>query len=180
MCIAYCVILLLRNTQYSLDGLFLVTPNPDRLDALDRRHDDVTATLQAIARSHQLTMHTLVQGAWALTLSRYSGQRDVLFGETEAVRPAAIDGVESMVGVVTNTLPVRIQVPQERTVLCWLHDLQHHYLDQREYAFTPLKSQGLSRRRRRGNWRRFPDCVSCAWRDTIYKPIGTCRESHRR
>ena len=42
----------------------------------------VTTALQAVARSHQLTLSTLVQGAWSLLLSRYSGAGEVLFGVT--------------------------------------------------------------------------------------------------
>jgi NRPS condensation-like uncharacterized protein len=48
----------------------------------------VTGRLQALARAHRLTLNTLVQGAWALLLSRYSGEEEVLFGATVSGRPA--------------------------------------------------------------------------------------------
>ncbi|RMF26124.1 MAG: non-ribosomal peptide synthetase, partial [Chloroflexi bacterium] len=47
---------------------------------------ETTAALQALARQHQLTLNTLVQGAWALLLSRYSGEDDVVFGATVSGR----------------------------------------------------------------------------------------------
>ena len=84
----------------------------------------MTAALQALARQHQLTINTLVQGAWALLLSRYSGQEDVVFGATVSGRPAALAGVESMVGLFINTLPVRVQVSPEASLLPWLQALQ--------------------------------------------------------
>ena len=57
-----------------------------------------------------LTVNTVVQGAWALLLSRYSGERDVVFGTTVSGRPAELPGVESMVGMFINTVPTRVTV----------------------------------------------------------------------
>ena len=57
-----------------------------------------TAELSAVARRHQLTLNTVVQGAWSILLSRYSGEREVVFGTTVAGRPAELRGVEQMVG----------------------------------------------------------------------------------
>jgi len=55
---------------------------------------------------HQLTLNTLVQGVWALLLSRYSSQKDVVFGATSSGRPVALVGCEYMIGLFINTLPV--------------------------------------------------------------------------
>jgi condensation domain-containing protein len=70
---------------------------------------EATAELQQLARTHQVTLNTVVQGAWALLLSRYSGSEDVVFGTTVSGRPANLAGVEEMVGMFINTLPVRVQ-----------------------------------------------------------------------
>ncbi|MEY3826301.1 MAG: hypothetical protein RLZZ148_1115, partial [Cyanobacteriota bacterium] len=53
-----------------------------------------TEALNALARQQQLTLNNLVQGAWALLLSRYSGEEDVLFGVTVSGRPPELPGVE--------------------------------------------------------------------------------------
>src|SRR5262249_48657620 len=74
---------------------------------------ELTADLQALARSRRLTLSTLIQGAWALLLSRYSGQSDVLFGVTVSGRPPELSGVESMVGMFINVLPLRVPVTEE-------------------------------------------------------------------
>ena len=42
-------------------------------------------------------MSTMVQAAWGLLLSRYSGEKDVVFGVTVSGRPAELVGVEQMV-----------------------------------------------------------------------------------
>ncbi|HEX2091764.1 MAG TPA: amino acid adenylation domain-containing protein, partial [Longimicrobiaceae bacterium] len=97
-----------------------------------------TAALQDFARTHRLTLNTLVQGTWALLLSRYSGEEDVVFGATASGRPAGLEGVEEMVGLFINTLPVRVQLPGEAVVLEWLRGVQERQAVLREFEHTPL------------------------------------------
>ncbi|GAA2097652.1 hypothetical protein GCM10009759_27950 [Kitasatospora saccharophila] len=70
----------------------------------------LTDALRAAARAHRLTLNTLVQGAWGLLLSRLTGRSDVLFGTTVSGRPPELPGVESMIGLFINTVPVRLVV----------------------------------------------------------------------
>ena len=90
-----------------------------------------TARLQALVRSARTTMNVVVQAAWALVLSRYSGQGQVVFGATTSGRPAALAGVEQMVGLFINTLPVVVDVEGDRSVQDWLMAL-HQALVERE------------------------------------------------
>ena len=60
----------------------------------------------------RITPNTLFQGVWALLLSRYSGNADVVFGVTVSGRPPELAGVEEMIGLFINTLPLRIQVDE--------------------------------------------------------------------
>lgn len=104
-----------------------------------------TTALQAIARQHQLTLNTLLQGAWAILLSRYSGESDVVFGATVAGRPPNLPGVESLVGLLINTLPVRVTVSPEMSVVKWLQELQAQQVEARQYEHAPLiQIQGWS------------------------------------
>jgi non-ribosomal peptide synthetase component F len=90
-------------------------------------------------------LNTLVQGAWALVLSRYSGQHDVVFGATVSGRPPELKGVEEMVGVFINTLPVRVKVTLDMPVADWLWRLQKEQLESRQYEYSPLsRVQGWS------------------------------------
>jgi hypothetical protein len=100
--------------------------------------ESVTAALQALAQQHQFTMNTLVQGAWALLLSRYSGEEEVLFGATRACRRSGVAGGETIVGLLINTLPVRIRVSPEMRLLPWLKTLRAQHLAIRPYEHTPL------------------------------------------
>ncbi|WP_328718508.1 amino acid adenylation domain-containing protein [Streptomyces sp. NBC_00247] len=67
-----------------------------------------TGALAALARSRGWTLNTLVQGAWGLVLGRLLGREDVVFGGTVSGRPPELPGVETMVGLLINTLPVRV------------------------------------------------------------------------
>ena len=97
-----------------------------------------TDALRQFARRNQLTLNTIVQGAWALLLSRYSGEDDVVFGATVSGRPAELPGVESMVGLFINTLPVRVRVPSDAALLPWLRELQVDQFEARRFEHTPL------------------------------------------
>ncbi|WP_158839338.1 non-ribosomal peptide synthase/polyketide synthase [Saccharothrix deserti] len=97
----------------------------------------VTA-LDAVARTHGLTVNTLVQGAWALLLARMSGRRDVVFGSTVSGRPAELPGVESMVGMFINTVPTRVSVESEAEVVAWLRRLQEAQSESRQFEHVSL------------------------------------------
>src|SRR4029450_5752398 len=97
-----------------------------------------TSALQSLGRAHRLTLNTLVQAAWALLLSRYSGEEDVMLGATVSGRPAALPGVESMGGLLINNLPVRVQVSHGDLMLPWLKRLQERAIEVRHYEHSPL------------------------------------------
>ncbi len=104
-----------------------------------------TTTLKSFAQQHHLTLATLVQAAWGLLLSRYSGESDVVFGTTVSGRPASLSGVESMVGLFINSLPARLKIPEKTDLLTWLGLLQQEYIEREQYSYTPLVDiQGVS------------------------------------
>ena len=79
-----------------------------------------------------------MQGAWALLLSRYAGEEDVVFGATVSGRPAELRGVEETVGLFINTLPVRVRVDTAATVREWLEAMQEQQVRAREFEYSPL------------------------------------------
>jgi amino acid adenylation domain-containing protein len=106
---------------------------------------EATAKLKSFAQQHHLTLSTLVQAAWALLLSRYSGESDVVFGATVSGRPHNLSGVESMVGLFINTLPVRIKIPETADLLPWLVQLQQEHIEREQYSYSSLVDiQGAS------------------------------------
>ncbi|MFQ5631160.1 MAG: amino acid adenylation domain-containing protein, partial [bacterium] len=107
--------------------------------------DEATRALETMSRTFHLTMNTIVQAAWALMLSRYSGEQDVAFGAIVSGRPADLQDVDAMVGLFINTLPVRIQASSQDRALEWLKKLQTRQAEMRDFEFSPLiKVQGWS------------------------------------
>ncbi|WP_165777511.1 non-ribosomal peptide synthetase [Amycolatopsis antarctica] len=99
---------------------------------------DTSALVKEFARKNRLTVNTVVQGAWALLLSRHAGQRDVCFGATQSGRQADLDGVDSIVGLFINTVPVRVQVDSQQTPANWLTQLQRTQVESRAFEHTSL------------------------------------------
>ncbi|MGW5448603.1 amino acid adenylation domain-containing protein [Streptomyces asiaticus] len=105
-----------REAVAGLDGPTLVAPRagdrpavvPGRLDA--ELEPAVHEALSALARERALTLNSLVQGAWAVVLGGLTGRDDVVFGATVSGRPPELAGVETMVGLFINTLPVRVRL----------------------------------------------------------------------
>ncbi len=111
---------------------------------LRRLSPELTGELRSLAQRNQVTLNNLVQAGWALLLSRYSGEEDVLFGVTRACRHWTDDGAESMVGLYINTLPFRVR-RSDQNLLEWLRELRAQHVALREYEHTPLmKIQGWS------------------------------------
>ena len=118
---------------------------PGHAHLLRRVPAAMTAALLEVARANELTLNTLVQGAWALLLGRYSGEDDVVFGATVSGRSARVEGIEAMVGLFINTLPVRVRLPAEAALIPWLTQIQQQQADALPYEHSPLaKVQGWS------------------------------------
>ncbi|WP_369208742.1 amino acid adenylation domain-containing protein, partial [Streptomyces sp. PU-14G] len=95
-----------------------------------------------------VTLNTLVQGAWALLLSGLTGRQDVVFGATVSGRPPEVAGVDEMVGLFINTLPVRVRCAPGSTLrdlLAGLQERQGVLLDHHHHGLTDIhQATGLS------------------------------------
>jgi amino acid adenylation domain-containing protein len=97
-----------------------------------------TRRLREYGARHALTMNTLAQGAWALLVHRLNGNDDVVFGITVSGRPAELQGVESMVGLFINTVPLRVRIDHNSEIVRWLRALQIQQFAAREFDYSPL------------------------------------------
>ncbi|WIM90233.1 amino acid adenylation domain-containing protein [Candidatus Mycobacterium wuenschmannii] len=79
---------------------------------------DAAATDRLVtgARSRGVTLNTLLQMAWATIVSRLTDRDDVVFGVTVSGRPAELAGVETMVGLFINTVPLRVRLDPSASV----------------------------------------------------------------
>ncbi|AVM08497.1 non-ribosomal peptide synthetase [Bacillus velezensis] len=94
--------------------------------------------IRQTASSQQVTVNTWIQTAWGLLLQRYNGSQDVVFGTVVSGRPAEIPGIETMVGLFINTIPVRIHTQSEMTAAQVLKMNQERALASQKYDTFPL------------------------------------------
>ncbi|HTK11264.1 MAG TPA: amino acid adenylation domain-containing protein, partial [Ktedonobacteraceae bacterium] len=98
----------------------------------------LTKSLQQFSKQQSLTVNTLLQAAWALLLKNYTGKKDVIFGTVVSGRPLEIEHIDTMVGLFCNTLPTRIQMHDDETLLPWLKTIQQQQAEQRQFEHSPL------------------------------------------
>ncbi|MGI1848009.1 amino acid adenylation domain-containing protein, partial [Rhodococcus sp. SJ] len=136
----------LQAWAHALDGIdepmLLIPAAPGgRYSALSGHVDDaldaaVTRNLAELAGRLGVTMNTIVQAAWSILLARTTGRDDLVFGATVSGRPPQLAGVESMVGLFINTLPVRVTLDDGESLAALVGRVQgeqaalldHHYL----------------------------------------------------
>ena len=94
--------------------------------------------LNNMARNHRLTLNTLVQAAWSMLLGRYSGNQDIVFGAVVSGRPPDLKGSGSMVGMFVNTLPSRVRIHDDASLVDWLRELQQSQVEMRQFEYTSL------------------------------------------
>ncbi|MDT0269135.1 amino acid adenylation domain-containing protein, partial [Streptomyces sp. DSM 44915] len=102
----------------------------------------ISNALNDRAREWGVTLNSLVQSAWSLVLSGLTGRADVVFGATVSGRPAELAGVETMVGLFINTVPVRVRLdPAEtlRELAVRLHGEQTRLLDHQHTRLSDIQ-----------------------------------------
>jgi mycobactin peptide synthetase MbtF len=117
-----------REHLAGLPGPTLLSASLGSVDVVDGqrtalpRSTELRATAEATerlvdgARSRGVTVNTLMQMVWALVLSRLTDSSDVVFGVTVSGRPAELAGVETMIGLFINTVPMRVRLDPAASV----------------------------------------------------------------
>ncbi|MBM7055887.1 non-ribosomal peptide synthase/polyketide synthase [Streptomyces sp. RHZ10] len=135
----------------ALDGLdeptLLAAPDPSRpaVPVVRTRRElseDRTAALARWARARGVTVNTVVQAAWAMVVGQLTGREDVVFGGTVSGRPPQVAGIESMVGLFINTLPVRVSLDPAETLGALLDRLQEQQaglMDHQHLGLTDIQ-----------------------------------------
>ncbi|MFF7633261.1 amino acid adenylation domain-containing protein [Kitasatospora sp. NPDC008050] len=100
-----------------------------------------TAAVRALAAGCGVTPAVVLRAATALALNRYTGSGDdLVFGTTVAGRPAELAGVESMVGLFINTVPVRVRIDRRQRVREFLAEQMARTAALQERQYTPLST----------------------------------------
>jgi iturin family lipopeptide synthetase B len=113
---------------------------------IDQGH---TQALHGLSSRYKVTINTILQAAWGILLAKYNDTDEVVFGSVVSGRPAEIEGIETMVGLFINTIPVRIRCGGERTFGELLREVQDKALESEPHHYHPLSqvqaASGLGR-----------------------------------
>jgi amino acid adenylation domain-containing protein len=101
-----------------LDGPTLLAPGLDLTEPTDMREEIIAIGRHELVPDHRLlaTRSAIAQAAWAIVLGELTGRADVVFGVTVSGRPGELAGVESMVGMLINTIPMRVRLNPEQSI----------------------------------------------------------------
>ncbi|MER7766092.1 amino acid adenylation domain-containing protein [Kitasatospora sp. NPDC096140] len=99
---------------------------------------ELTAAVRDTARARGLTLNTVAQTAWALALASLTGKTDVVFGQTVSVRSAAAPRVEEMVGLLINSVPVRVRLDPAEPLHALLDRVQREQSALTDHHHLPL------------------------------------------
>lgn len=97
-----------------------------------------TLALHAFARKHRVTLNTVIHAAWAYVLHRYCDTDMPVFGSVVSGRPAELAGIERMVGMTLNTIPVLVPIASQEPIGAWLQKLHAANAERNQYAYMPL------------------------------------------
>jgi amino acid adenylation domain-containing protein/non-ribosomal peptide synthase protein (TIGR01720 family) len=97
-----------------------------------------TALLQTLARERGLTLNTVVQTLWAVLLGHLTGRDDVVFGVTVSGRPPQLAGVEQMIGLFINTVPLRVRLRADAPLSSIFAEVQERQMSMLAYQHVGL------------------------------------------
>ncbi len=97
-----------------------------------------TRKLSQISGKMGVTLNTIIQTVWGILLSKYNNKKDVVFGAVVSGRPSQIAGIESIVGLFINTIPVRIQYDKNTQFDALLEQVQKEALKSESHHYYPL------------------------------------------
>ncbi|MDX3544048.1 amino acid adenylation domain-containing protein [Streptomyces europaeiscabiei] len=144
---------------------------PEQLDAvLDAA---VAERLRDTARSHGLTLNTVLNAAWGLVLAGATGRTDIAFGTTVAGRPSEVPDVENVIGMFLNTVPARIAFDAREPVLDLLRRIQGERLE-----VMPFEHLGLGVLQAESGHRRLFDTLFVLRNADTDERLAELRERH--
>ncbi|MBJ6369616.1 non-ribosomal peptide synthetase [Snuella sedimenti] len=99
---------------------------------------EITIRLKDYCKAHRITTNTLIQGAWAYLLSKYTAKESVVYGVAVSGRPSDFKNVEKRVGLYINTIPLQVTIDDNQLIQDFLKQIQKGHTESREYQHSPL------------------------------------------
>ncbi|MCU0285930.1 MAG: amino acid adenylation domain-containing protein, partial [Acidobacteria bacterium] len=94
--------------------------------------------LEAFVKNNRVTLASVFYSAWGILLQKYCGSEDVVFGTTVSGRSADVKGIEDMVGLFINTIPLRIDTYPGEKIIAVVSQIDHVLHEREGFENTPL------------------------------------------
>jgi amino acid adenylation domain-containing protein/non-ribosomal peptide synthase protein (TIGR01720 family) len=111
-----------NNNFYTIDFEFKISEN-------------ITKKLEHQTRKLKTTLNTMMQAAYGVLLSHYTKNYDVVFGAIVSGRPTQIDDIEKMVGLLFNTIPLRVKFDINSNLSALLNDIQKFFIESQDHHY---------------------------------------------
>ncbi|MGE5612391.1 MAG: condensation domain-containing protein, partial [Bacillota bacterium] len=96
--------------------------------------ESVACGIRALAQEHHVSPEAILWGAWAILLSRYSGEQAVIFGAAGTLQVSPAEHEDPC-----DPIPLRMHIAEDEPVLSWLRTVDAQLAELRQHWPTPLK-----------------------------------------
>ncbi|MEC4723876.1 condensation domain-containing protein, partial [Noviherbaspirillum sp. CPCC 100848] len=127
-----------KLTGFSTDGLRQAASAGTEAHATATVDGATLQTLRALLQTQRVSMHHLLLCGWALCLGRYLDRRDVIVPTVLAGRPADIDHADRLVGLMINTVPMRVSWNDTDTVIALLQKVRDDSLEAARHQYISM------------------------------------------
>lgn len=119
-----------KQSQKNLENIFLTK--------LFKLSQEESQKLRDFTQKNQITLNTLIQGIWAILLSRYVEHEDIAFGTIVSGRSIDLPNAARMAGMYMNVLPLRVRLNDNEKFSDWLKSLQFQQAQLRDFEYSNL------------------------------------------
>jgi hypothetical protein len=119
------------------------------VDLVFNLSEELTRGLELQARKQKTTLNTIMQAVYGILLSHYNESNDVIFGAIVSGRSAQIPEIQKMVGLLFNTIPLRVNFDDESRISDLFVDIQKYFIESQDHHYinvADLNRLGLSGR----------------------------------
>ncbi|MEC0599321.1 amino acid adenylation domain-containing protein [Bacillus spizizenii] len=99
---------------------------------------NITSKLKSIAEANSITLNSIMQTAWGILLQKYNNANDVVFGSIVSGRPSEINGIENMVGLFINAVPIRVKKEDDTSFISLAKKVNSDFIKANEYSYCSL------------------------------------------
>ncbi|MGN4771119.1 amino acid adenylation domain-containing protein [Bacillus cereus group sp. MYBK216-2] len=100
--------------------------------------ENITAKLKNLAEANSITLSSIIQTAWGVLLQKYNNTNDVVFGSVVSGRSSEIDGIENMVGLFINTVPIRVRTKDTTSFIELAKKINKDFIEANTYSYCSL------------------------------------------